>query len=661
MNNIKLLGCDMSKIIYLLIFTVVFLSLNAVVAFEDNSIDLKNLSSQPMDSITVDDWNSEDLNSTADDNDIVAVDSDDGKKLFFNENEGILSNNSFQDENNGAKIIKDKSSLSIKSKNIKSVDNLVIYLKDSNNNPIKNQKLIAKINKKSYNIKTNNKGAAILETKLPEKNYKLTVSYTGDENYNKISQVFKIKVSKLNTKLKSKSTFIIRGHYLIVNLYDQRGNPISGKKVFIKIKGKTYKKTTNKNGKVSLKMKLQPNYYKSSIKFNTDGYYMGSVKKLNFYLLKRSSLEIGNDNILTNGFLRIYFKDLPRNLLCKKTVKITVGKKKFSRKTDAEGIILFKPKVGTKKYTVTANFKNLTVTKKVKGIRANTIDPMKNSVPWKKGSPNIDYLPGNYVKGDPNAVYTLKKAQYLEVLKRDSECLYRYKKLSIHVFFKTKQNPIKNHIVKREKWNVIEKDLNKRIVSANYYNYLPKEITVSLKGKSYVYPEVRDPQNTEYTCGPTSASVCSQVLKNYRSERYFADLAGTNQYGTSSSAIAYALQKNGFSCSYFYRTSYDYGINELKKGACALIFHTKNHYVAVIDISKDGKNVLVSNSYGDWYNIPTNWISVKYLKTRFYKNYDDSLVVKLNYHLSKSTKTYLRYYYYNMGCDWDKCNVHETI
>ena len=79
MNNIKLLGCDMSKIIYLLIFTVVFLSLNAVVAFEDNSTDLENLSSQPMDTVTVDDWDLEDLNSAAEDDDIVAVDSDDGK------------------------------------------------------------------------------------------------------------------------------------------------------------------------------------------------------------------------------------------------------------------------------------------------------------------------------------------------------------------------------------------------------------------------------------------------------------------------------------------------------------------------------------------------------------------------------------------------------
>ena len=66
---------------------------------------------------------------------------------------------------------------------------------------------------------------------------------------------------------------------------------------------------------------------------------------------------------------------------------------------------------------------------------------------------------------------------------------------------------------------------------------------VSLKGKSYKYPEVRDVQNTGYTCGPSSASVCSQVLRNYSCEKQFAKLAKTNRRGTTVHNLEKALKQ----------------------------------------------------------------------------------------------------------------------
>ena len=129
-------------------------------------------------------------------------------------------------------------------------------------------------------------------------------------------------------------------------------------------------------------------------------------------------------------------------------------------------------------------------------------------------------MPGSYVWGDDNAKYTLKKSQYKDVLKRDSRCLFLNGKLTKYTFFKTKSHPKLNHIIKREKWNVIERAINTKLVKKNKYGYWPGSITVSLKGKSYTYPYVRDSQNSGYTCGPTSCSMCSQVLKNYVCEKY---------------------------------------------------------------------------------------------------------------------------------------------
>ena len=91
------------------------------------------------------------------------------------------------------------------------------------------------------------------------------------------------------------------------------------------------------------------------------------------------------------------------------------------------------------------------------------------------------------------------------------------------LIFKTKDSPKVKHIIKRENWNVIERALNTKLVKKNKYEYWPSSITVSLNGKSYTYAVVRDIQNTGYTCGPTAASVCSQALKKYYSEKFFQE------------------------------------------------------------------------------------------------------------------------------------------
>ena len=117
-------------------------------------------------------------------------------------------------------------------------------------------------------------------------------------------------------------------------------------------------------------------------------------------------------------------------------------------------------------------------------------------------------------------------------------------------------------------------------------------------------------------------------------------------------------------CSYYYQSSFDKALKELKKGGCALIFHTWSHYVAILDISADGKKVLVGNPSGDYdhgsHGIPTNWLTVSYMKTCF-NDYDTSgLIVKLNYNLSKSTKTQLSYLYSNLG-SWSRGNTNERL
>lgn len=570
--------------------------------------------------------------------------------------EKIIENN----ESNIFKINKSTPTVTISSNKVYSKDTLEICLQNKTGSPIKSENLIVKLNNKVYLLKTNSKGVAKLKINLPANTYKLTISFEGDKNNTSISKSFNIKVYKLKTKITPSANFVVKGKVLYFFLLDSYGNRISGKKITVKFKGKTYSKKTNSNGRVGLKINQPIKKYTVSLKFKGDNQFKSSSKKLKVYVTKSRSIKIGNTKLLSNGYLRAYLK--VNGKAVSKKVTLFIGNKKLTKKSNSEGIVVFKPKVNPNNYNVKVKIGKYYSAKNLKCYEGNVKDPLSVAVPYKKGKPDIDLMPGNYVMGDGNAKYTLKSSQYKEVLKRDSHCLFLNNKLTKYTFFKTKNHPKLNHIIKREKWNVIEREIYKKLIKKNKHGYWPGKITVSLKNKAYVYPEVRDPQNTGYTCGPTSASVCSQVLKNYLCEKYLAKHSGTTKRdGTSCYGMIMSLSKKNFVCEYFHKSTFNHALKELKKGGAALIFHADNHYVAIIDISDNGKHVLVSNSYGTYDGIPTKWVKVSFMKSKFSPLWDDSLIVRLKYKLSNQYTNSINSYYTSFGANWHKHNTHQSI
>ncbi|MBP3791581.1 MAG: hypothetical protein ILA26_06095 [Methanobrevibacter sp.] len=595
----------------------------------------------------------DDLNST----EIVELDHDGSADLEAEDiaDEGVDEVNSSVLE----PIEKTTPKISIESKKVNCKDTLEIQLTNSSGDALKSKKIIASINDKKYPLTTNSKGIAKLTIDLPAKTYKLTMSFEGDDNYTPVSKSFNIKVVKLQTKITESANFAVKGNYLYFSLADSNGNRLANKKMTIKFNGKTYTKKTNQYGTAKLKIKSSNSKYSIKAKFKGDNKHKSSSRSLKIHVISSRSIKIENTKVLTNGFIRVYLKVAGKAV--SKKVTLTIGNKKLSKKANSEGIAVFKPQVKAGFYTVKAKVGKYYSQKILMCYEGNVKDPLKEKVALKNGVPDVDLMPGNYVTGDGNAKYTLKKSQYKDVLKRDSYCLFLNNKLTKYTFFKTKSHPNLNHIISREKWNVIERAINTKLVKKNKNGYWPGKITVSLKGKSYTYPEVRDVQGTGYTCGPTSASVCSQVLKNYFCERYLAKISGTDSTGTSCPNMVAALQKNNFKCSYFYKSTFTSALNELKKGGAALIFHANNHYVSILDISGDGKKVLVSNSYGTYDNIPTKWVKVSYMKNRFSPKWDESLIVRLNYNLPDAVKDSVNSYYSSFGTNWLKHSTGQGI
>ena len=523
--------------------------------------------------------------------------------------------------NDSASVEKTTPKITVESKTVYSKDTLLVHLKNATGGVLKHKKLTAQIGGKSYYLTTDSQGVAKLKINLDAKKYKLTISFDGDDDYNSISKKFNIKVIKLKTRITESANFVVRGKYLYFHLTDIHGDRVSGKKITLKYKGKTYNKKTNRYGTVKIKINAQKSRYPIKAKFKTDNQYVGSSKYLKFYVTSSRSINIANTKLLSNGYIRVYLKVAGKAV--SKKVTLTIGGKKIAKKANSEGIVVIKPAVKAGHYVVKANV-------------------------------------GKYYS--KNGKYTLTKSQYKEVLKRDSHCLFLNSKLTKYTFFKTKNHPKLNHIIKREKWNVIEREIITKLVKKNKKDYWPGKVTVSLKGKSYIYPEVRDVQATSYTCGPASASMCTQVLKNYMCESHISHLADSKRgEGTSCGDMINALQKNNFICKYFYKSTFKNALDELKNGGAALIFHANYHYVSILDISSDGKKVLVSNSYGTYDGIPTKWVSVSFMKKKFSPKWDESLIVKLNYDLSDSTKNSVNSYYHSFGTNWHKHSTSQKI
>ena len=161
---------------------------------------------------------------------------------------------------------------------------LVITLKDANNKVLANKKVTVKVGTISKTLKTNSKGqVSVAVNTLVPKTYTASISFAGDDNYKSSSISSKVTVSKGVSKLIAKAkTFKakVKTKKFSVTLKDSKNRVLKGKKLTIKVKGKTYTATTNKKGVATFKItKLsKKGTYKSKIVFKGDKWYKAISK-----------------------------------------------------------------------------------------------------------------------------------------------------------------------------------------------------------------------------------------------------------------------------------------------------------------------------------------------------------------------------------------------
>lgn len=121
---------------------------------------------------------------------------------------------------------------------------------------LKNTAVKIKLNTKIYSIKTNSKGVGKLAINLKPGKYSITSinSKTSESNTKTVAIKTLIITKDLQFNESDTGSFSVK-------ILNSNGKASANKKVTLKLNGKTYTKTTNKNGTVSLKINLEPGTY----------------------------------------------------------------------------------------------------------------------------------------------------------------------------------------------------------------------------------------------------------------------------------------------------------------------------------------------------------------------------------------------------------------
>ncbi len=225
------------------------------------------------------------------------------------------------------KIYRQQTNISVASKSVIRGKYLYAYLKTYNGEALANKSIRIKFyyskNVYKYFYKTTDKnGRVSLKINSKPGNYTTKIYYDGSGYYKSGFKSFKLKSYVASTKISIANSSVVRGKYLYAYLKDGSGKPVSGEKLVINFSGTKYTKTTDSNGKVSLKIDSKVNSYAVKIKYAGSVGYKSSSKSFTLKVLTNATAKIIVKNG-TPGEFTIRLTDSKGNPLVNQTVSIT--------------------------------------------------------------------------------------------------------------------------------------------------------------------------------------------------------------------------------------------------------------------------------------------------------------------------------------------------
>ena len=171
--------------------------------------------------------------------------------------------------------------------------------------------------------------------------YNITTTYSGDAKYVSMTKKGKITViPNMDVNLYVDDVVMIYhdGTRLVAKLTDYQGRPIVNDIIYFTINGKTYAKTTDDNGAVSMGLNLDSKVYTATVSYNESEVYSKISKNVTVTI---------NPTVISEDLVKMYqndtkfyvkFTDSTGKALANTTVKFNIHGVFYTKKTDKDGV-----------------------------------------------------------------------------------------------------------------------------------------------------------------------------------------------------------------------------------------------------------------------------------------------------------------------------------
>ena len=171
--------------------------------------------------------------------------------------------------------------------------------------------------------------------------YNITTTYSGDAKYVSMTKKGNITViPNMDVNLYVDDVVMIYhdGTRLVAKLTDYQGRPIVNDIIYFTINGKTYAKTTDDNGTVSMGLNLDSKVYTATMSYNESEVYSKISKNVTVTI---------NPTVISEDLVKMYqndtrfyvkFTDSTGKALANTTVKFNIHGVFYTKKTDKDGV-----------------------------------------------------------------------------------------------------------------------------------------------------------------------------------------------------------------------------------------------------------------------------------------------------------------------------------
>ena len=156
-----------------------------------------------------------------------------------------------------------------------------------------------------------------------------------------------------NTSLTTNSSSVIRGYDISAILTDSDNVSLSNKVVTYTLSGKTYNKTTDSNGKITIPINLAAGTYTLKLAFAGDDNYSGTTKSISLKVLANTpKITTGSTSVMRGYYFYAYLKDAAGKALKGQKITFKVNGKTYTKTTNSNGRAALKIKLPVGKYKV---------------------------------------------------------------------------------------------------------------------------------------------------------------------------------------------------------------------------------------------------------------------------------------------------------------------